>query len=199
MNRTRRRSVVAQANEAVSITDVCRAVGMELPEDVFVRGRKLHCPFEAVYHRDLGLEPALRIYPDTNHAYCFACAATFTPVWLAAQVWGIPARAAARELLERCGIRPPSPDQVWAAAVGTADPPDTTLLSEALRTFCARTSPGWADQQFDPVVAAVLSRCLALLDRVRTDADAVTWLSGCKNVMSRVLTDRSVYTQQPHL
>lgn len=197
MTRLRRRSVVALANDQVTITDACRAAGMDIPDAEYVRGRKLHCPFEAFYHRDFGREPALRIYPDTNHAYCFACATTFTPVYLVAQAWGLPVRTAARELLERFGSRAAVADP-WTDP--GRPPPDTALLADALRTFCARTAPGtWDDAQYDPRVSELLGGCLALLDRVTTDDAAIAWLAGSKAVMTSALTTWSVYTQQHRL
>jgi hypothetical protein len=182
----KRRSVVDEANETVLITTACRAVGMDIPEDLSQR-HKIHCPFGAIYHSDQGLEPTMRIYLDSNAAHCFSRCGRFTPVNLAAMAWGIPRRVAARELLERAGRRSLSLTEAFAQAAQADVEPDRTLLGEALKTFCARVHAGWDDAQFDPGVAPWLTKCLALLDLVRTPDEAAYWLDGCKKVMQRAL------------
>lgn len=185
---TRRPSPITLANEQVSIAHACRLIGMDIPDDLgYGRSRKVRCPFGEIYHRDGGIEPAFRIYPDANAAYCFSCAVRYSPVWLVAQAWGITARAAAVELLDRAGIKPVSLADAWAHATRRDTPPDHTLLAEALKTYCARVCPDWDAAQFTPSTAGTLSRCLDLLDRVATDTDAQRWLDGCKLVMRRAL------------
>lgn len=184
----RRVSVVTIANEQVPITTACRLVGIDLSDDIaYGRSLKVHCPFGELYHSDGGVEPAFRVYPDSNSAYCFACKAYFSPVWLVAQHWGQPSREVAEELLAHIGYRPATAAQAWAQACARDTPPDRTLLAEALKTFCARIAPGWSVGQFDPDTAAVLGRCLALLDHVHTDGDTARWLDGCKHAMHRHL------------
>jgi hypothetical protein len=184
----RKRPVVELANEQVSITAACLLVGMDVPDDTgYGRSMRVRCPFGDVYHSDQGAEAAMRIYPDSNSAFCFSRCGYFTPVSLVATKWNISRHDAAVELLERAGIKPVSMAEAWAAAGIRDSPPDTTLLAEALKTFCARTAPDWADQQFDHRVAGTLARCFALLDKVGDDEDAHTWLAGCKTVMARAL------------
>lgn len=157
---------------------------MDLPEG-FANGRnmKVFCPFGDLYHSDGGVEAAMRIYPDSNSLYCFAGCGGFGPVSLVAHAWDLTRRAAARELLERTGITGPSRASVWAQRE-LVDPPDRVLLAEALKTFCRRRVVAWSTTQFDPVVAARLSACLALLDHVATDEDAGRWLEVCKAAMA---------------
>ncbi len=195
----KRRSPITLANEQVSIMLACSLIGMAVPEDVsYGRSVKVRCPFGEIYHRDGGLDPSFRIYPESNHAYCFACAMGYSPVWLVAQAWGITARQAAAELLERAGIKPVSLADAWAAVAAPDNLPDVTLLAEALKTYCARIAPtGWAEAQFRPDVAATLSACLDLLDRVATAEDADQWLAGCKEAMSRALVRADVYVCPP--
>jgi hypothetical protein len=107
------------------------------------------------------------------------------PVGLA---WDIPPHAAAKELLERVGYRPTSLKDAWAAAVAGDNPaPDPLLLAEALKTYCSRVVPDWDVIQFDPRPAAMLGRCLGLLDLVHTEDEAREWLTGCKTVMRHIL------------
>lgn len=183
----RRGSVVAEANEQVLITTACRLIGMDVPDDMG-RSLKVHCPFGAIYHSDHGVEPTMRIYLDGNNAHCFSRCGHFDPVSLVAMAWGITRRAAGLELLGRVGRRPLSPAEAWAQATEAGAQPDRAMLGEALKTFCARTCPGWEDAQFHPVVAARLTRCLSLLELVCHPGDAQLWLGGCKKAMTAALT-----------
>lgn len=185
----RKPSLIALANQHVPIGTVCRLIGMDTPADagdLTYSGRmKLHCPFGHLYHGDGGVEAAMRIYPD--HAYCFRCAAYFTPVKLAAQAWDVTWSVAAARLLDAIGYRPLSLAEQWADVVDPVREPDTTMLAEALKTYCRRVDPGWSVRQYDPAVSAALTRCLGLLDLVHADQDAARWLGTCKQVMARVL------------
>lgn len=190
------RSLIAVANEQVSILAVCRMVGVDLPEDAgMARSRKTFCPFGEVYHSDAGLEPAMRVYPDSNSAWCFRCATYFTPVKMAAQAWDQDWRTAAVVLLDRIGYRPASLAEQWSAVCVPVVAPDTTLLGEALKVFCARHDPQWSVHQFEPEIAGHLSRCLALLDRVGDDEAAQAWLRGTKQAMARLLADRMTWSR----
>ncbi len=189
------RSTVAVANEQVSIVTVLQMLGIELPDDIGSgRSRKLHCPFGDVYHSDQGASAAMRVYPETNSAYCFSCSAYFTPVSLAAKAMGCSMPQAAEQLLDRVGHRPLDLAGQWAQAKEYEPDPDKALLADALKTYCRRKHPGWEMQQFDGSVAAVLTRCLGILDLVKTANDATTWLDVCKRAM-----DRALYREQPSL
>lgn len=179
----RRPSPVDEANDQVPIRTACALIGMRIPAEVG-SSLKVHCPFGAVWHSDHGREPAMRIYPESNHAHCFSRCGHFTPVALVATCRGISQRAAARELLAHIGHSRNLAD-LWHQATHHDRPPDRVLLGEALKTFCARTCPDWPDIQFSSDIAALLTRCLSLLDRVNTADDAVLWLDTCKQVMAK--------------
>lgn len=184
------RSVVIEANEHVSIITAYRLIGMELPDDIeHGRATKVHCPFGSIWHSDQGIEPTMRLYVDNNTAFCFSRCGFFTPVALVSMAWDITRKTAAVELLERIGRKPVSLADAWANITLHAEPPDRTTLSAALKIYCSRIAPDWSDVQFEPAVAGQLTRCLALLDLVKTDDDARTWLAACKTVMQRTLTD----------
>lgn len=182
------KSVITVANEDVSIVTVLQLLGVELPDDLDLsRNRKVHCPFGEVYHSDHGLTAAMRVYPDTNSAWCFSCSVYYTPVKLMAQATNVDMLTAAQRLLDRVGHRPVSMAQAWAQATTHEPTPDRALLADALKTYCRRVCQAWQDQQFDPRVAATLTRCLAILDLVTTDEDVHEWLCRCKDAMRRVL------------
>ncbi len=181
-------SVITVANEQVSIVSVCQMFGLDLPDDIgTARSRKVACPFGELYHSDHGVSPAMRIYPDTNSAFCFSCSTYYTPVSLAAQAMGCTRTTAATRLLDRVGYRPLDLATAWRQARDYSPEPDRALLADSLKTYCRRICPDWAHRQFDPQIAATLTRCLSLIDLVKTAEDAALWLRKCKFAMSQAL------------
>ncbi len=164
---------------------------MDLPELYPGRNPKIHCPFGEMYHHDGGAEPAMRVYPDSNHLYCFAGCGAFGPVALVAHAFGLTRRAAARELLDRAGIRAPSWRKTWDQALAHREPLDTASLAQALQIFCRRLAPDWRVRQLDPPYSTVLARCIGLLEHVKDEQAAREWLDGCKTVMGRLLTNQT--------
>lgn len=181
----RRPEPIETANEKVPIVVACRAVGIEVPDET-VR-RKLHCPFGGVYHSDGGLDPTFRVYEDSNSAYCFNCSSYFTPVSLAARAWGMTGRQAALRLLDLTGQRA-NLDYALIWNQREVEPElDSSMLAEALKTYCRRIDPLWSRRQFDAEIAARLTRCLMLLDLVADRDAAQLWLDTCKEAMRREL------------
>jgi hypothetical protein len=185
-----RRSLVTEANERVSIVQVCSWVGVALPTIPEGKSVKVRCPFGAVYHIDQGIEPNFRVYPSSNSAYCFRCSTSFTPVKLASMAWDLGPSEAAQALLDRVGYRPLSMAQEWKSVVTAQPEVDRSSLAQALKVYASRICEDWSDRQFEPVVSAKLDQCLALLDKVVTEEDVKSWLSTCKLVMHRVLVQR---------
>lgn len=184
----RQPTAVAIANQQVPIAMACRLLGVSIDtDDGYGKSVKVHCPFGDVHHSDGGAEKAMRVYPDTNTAYCFAGCGHFTPVRLLSHAWDRPAAEVALDLLDQLGHRPLSLADQFAGHETWTPPPDPGQLAEALKTYCRRIDPSWDDRQFEPRVAARLSQCLRLLDRVATDDDANRWLTGAKKVMSQLL------------
>jgi hypothetical protein len=187
-----RPNAVAVANEKVPIVAVCQMLGVPLPDGIVEggRSRKVHCPFGELYHSDGGVSPAMRIYPDTNSAYCFSCAAHWTPVSLAARAMDTDRRSAALRLLDHVGYRPLSLAEQFRQAQQYEPELDRASLADALKTYCRRIDDRWATRQFEPEVAAVLTHCLGLIDLVRTPDEVALWLAGCKQAMARILHAR---------
>lgn len=176
-------SLVALANTHVRIEQaVAWAGGGEIPT-VETGSLKVHCPFGPVYHADGGAEPALRVYPGPNNAWCFACSEFYTPVRICALAWGMPYDQVAVELLRRAGHKPVTYAQHWQSVLAPQADLGREDLAEALRCWLAERFPDWADLQFQPAVARYLARCLGLLESVSTPADCGKWLEGCKQVM----------------
>lgn len=178
------RSFIDEANERVSIIQVCRLIGMQVSEGGYGKHK---CPFGDLSHSDGGVTPSFRIYTETNSAYCFACRKFMTPVYIYAQAKDKRYKDAAEDLLEIIGWKPVSQAQHWANSVAPEVSVDVSMLGLALRTYCARICVEWEDVQFLPDIAQLLGRCLALLDRIRTPEEAERWLNTCKIVMAKKL------------
>lgn len=193
VRKVKTRSPISIANEKVDIRTVCELIGMFVPEIPDGKSVKLHCPFGSVYHRDQGVETAFRVYPSTNSCFCFACNEYFSPVGLAAKAWDLTFDAAADRLLEEIGYKPPSAEEAWNRLTNKQEATvDPTMLSVALKTYCARIDRDWEDIQYIPDVSSVLSRCLNLLPIVKSEAEARQWLEVSKKVMKQALDARVV-------
>lgn len=189
MIKTLRKSLVTIANEQVSIVMVCRLLGVQLPDSAAGKDVKTHCPFGQLYHSDQGQSPAMRVYLDSNSAFCFSCSMYYTPVSLAARGWDLNENAAARRLLDKIDYRPMDLAAAWNEAAEYEPAPNKTLAADALKTYCRRIDPTWTTHQFNPAIASTLTRCLSLLDLVSSADDVTLWLSRCKLAMQSALSD----------
>lgn len=181
-----------RANAEVGILHVCRLIKMDVPDDVALgRSVRVYCPFGETAHKDGGEEPAFRIYPDSNSAWCFAEQVYFSPVRLYALSIGVDETEAARQLLESIG-RAAITQDLSQLEVSLPDPePDLHSLADALKIYCARetarSGAEWELLQLDGPVAERLAQCFNLLSRVRTSEDAVQWLAATKQAMGELL------------
>jgi len=183
-------NAIDKANEICAVDKVLSDVAkVEIPEHVEGRTGKLYCPFGEFYHSDNGQEPTVRLYTESNSAFCFRCNQTFYPVSLASAVLGVSKTKAAWFLLELVGFKLPSFEELWDKYTNPAEvPPDTSMLALALSVYCRRISDSWATQQFDKDIAKRYSVCLEALDSVATERHAEQWLVSCKEFMAKVLT-----------
>ena len=169
------------ANEKVTITTAFSIIGAEVNH--YATSTKHYCPFGHIYHADGGSSKALRVYPETNSAWCFAGCGYFNPVKLIAMDKDISEEASAEFLLDFIGYVPPDYESTWDAMMSESPKVDTSALAEALKLACSRVSPDWEQRQFEPSVAQRLSQCLRLLPRVHTEEEAVKWLAVTKQAM----------------
>jgi hypothetical protein len=96
-------------------------------------------------------------------------------------------KESAETILEKIGHKRRTAEDLWNDVQPQALPPDTSMLSKALRTYCLRIEPSWNKRQFEENVAGVLDKCLSLLDSVRSTEDSDKWLKVSKIVMARTL------------
>ncbi len=183
-------SWVDPANEYVKITDVLTQIGVFVPSSVLNGGnKKIHCPF-GFYHSDGGLSKAMRVYLESNRVYCFSCSKQYSPVSLLSASFDCPWNSAAIQLLEDFGYKPKTIPERWAEATATVvTEPDRLALAEALKMYCSSVCKNWAIEQLETDVADMLSKCLDLLQSVKTDEDATKWLNTTKLVMNRKLNN----------
>jgi len=184
------KSLIVEANERVSIVMACRLAGIEVEDGLTGGSMKTYCPFGRFFHSDGGKEPAFRIYPESNSAYCFSCKKFFSPTTLISDAFDISKKQAAKELLDRVGYKPLTAAEMWAGVQPKEPEPDTSMLSMALKTYCLRIDPDWQKTQFEPDVGSYLDRCLSLLDQVHTGEEAEAWLTTCKLAMKKFLDQR---------
>jgi hypothetical protein len=187
------RSDIQIANEYVGIVDAASLSGVDNAD--FGRA-KLYCPFGEFYHSDEGRTPALRIYADTNSAWCFACSKYFTPVGMYALAHDLSPEDAAERLLEISGYVRPTIDARWEAITNLRESVDTTALADALRVACNRMTKNWESLQYEEDVSTMFRKCLQLLPKVQTEEQATKWLASTKQIMLRTLGDRDVGHEQ---
>jgi len=171
------------ANEHYSIFKACARVGMDI--GVAARAKKEYCPFGQVWHSDGGESPAMRVYEDSNHAYCFACPKYYTPSLLIATAEDLSEDAAVDSMLLELGYIESDTGARWDAAI---KPPtlNKAAFSEALQIAAARIITPWSIRQYDPEVVEWMNKCLSLLEKVHTIEHGEVWL----DVTKRALTER---------
>lgn len=176
------RELIELANQRVSIVDACNMANMDVG-DYARAAMKVYCPFGEVYHHDGGMTKSMRIYPETNSAWCFAGCGYFSPVKMVAWYKDLSEEAAAESLLVQTNYVPEDYISQWDALLGETPTVDTASLAEALKVACSRICPDWDVLQFEEGVSLKLNQCLELLPKVKTKEDAVKWMEVTKHAM----------------
>jgi hypothetical protein len=173
------------ADAQVPIRKAFEEAGFWAPEH---ENAKMDCPFAWIGHPEY--PRAMRIYDETNSAYCFACKSRFTPVKLVATVRDISWSKAADALLLAIEYKAPDLASRWQAVTSEqTEQIDTDYAAAALKAYCARIAPEWERLQFDTEVSGKLTQCLQLLAHVKSRADVERWLEATKQAMAGVLGD----------
>ena len=131
-----------------------------------------------------GQADVLRVYGDRG--YCFSERRQYRPVDLLAVHWKTDAEHAAARALNEIGYVPVGYAYLWEQAAKLPEP-NRDMLAESLRVWCSANCSNWAVVQYDPAVAGLLARCLALLAKVHTDEECSLWREKCKEAMGKVL------------
>src|SRR5882724_1752587 len=117
------------ANDYVSIRKVLGWAGIYVPEVSYGRSWKTRCPFGEMYHIDMGSEKSMRVYSDTNSAYCFQGCGYLSPVSLHSKISGLPWQDAAEDLLQRMGYQDITDEEKWKKALDERRSVDPNYLS----------------------------------------------------------------------
>lgn len=169
------------ANENYGILKAASRAGVDV--DNYFRARKMYCPFGAVFHSDGGDDPAMRVYAEDDHAYCFACGKSFSPAQLIAAAEDITEDEAVESMLLELGVVDKRLGDRWQSAADDADAVDTQALAEAFRIAASYIITPWSERQYDADVAVWMSKCLALLDKVKTVEQGDSWLATVKQAL----------------
>jgi hypothetical protein len=184
-------NAVTVANEHVGLVEVTTLIGMETPRELLPGGSiKVRCPFGEFYHADGGHSAAMRLYADTNSAFCFAGCGYYSVVKLYAHAKDLEPNEAAMELLEKTKKLGLLQDRgAWDRVSQPLDSgvPSSSDLAAALKLYCSRIHPQWDEVQFYEGVSDMLAQCLGLLSNVVTDQDAQNWLRKTKTAMQFIL------------
>lgn len=178
-------SIITIANQRVDIERAAALLDIDMP----LASAKTYCPFGEIYHADGGQSRALKVYPETNSAYCFAGCGYLNPVKLVALDKGWSEHEAAEFLLEATGYVAPTPEARWAALVVEDKPSiDQDALAAAFQLRCARLFPDWDERQFDAKVSKKLAQALSLLPKVTTEEEQEKWLTVATQAMQKVMS-----------
>lgn len=183
------------ANSQIKIESVLNDIfGEDIPEDV--GGWKAHCP-EGSDHSDGGASKSLKVYSDTNSAFCFSHNRKYTPV----DLWKVHKNlkqntAAAKGLLKHYGIRttPPTAEERWVALeaeLNTVKELDRDSLAESLLLF-ANSLPHYSVRQYEEPVLDLIGRILATTHKMPEGVDHATlekWINDAQALLTKLWSD----------
>lgn len=170
-----KKSLVKIANEQVPLLTALK--WCEVASTLRERRMTTDCPA-------CGQADVLRVYGDRG--YCFNERRQYRPVDLLAVYWKMDAEHAAVKALSEVGYVPVGYAYLWDQAIVPPEP-NRDMLAASLTVWCAARSRDWAREQYEPAVANMLARCLALLAKVHTDGECTLWREKCKEAMGKVL------------
>jgi hypothetical protein len=168
---------IERAND-ISIRDVLTNVlGTYIPEFTH-KSWKAYCPFGDL-HRDGGASQALRVYPDSNTAFCFAGCGFMNSVKLIQRHTGLKTIKAARHLLRLYGLSEPATfeERFQAALSPRARAASYTATLAAALHESLLANPLYEDLSLHPAVLEAIESQLQLLDDLDPDGTGASdWL-----------------------
>lgn len=186
------RDLIQRAETEVKIEKVLLdQFGIESVEDS--GGWKTHCPLGAE-HSDGGTSKSMRVYSDSNSAWCFSHSTRFTPV----KLWQLrhPGNRveAAVEMLEHYGFRttPPTLDERWESLEHEEEeviPEEVGELHDALITFARTTLPNYECHQYRSEVLDIMAKIYAISDHLDLSGprgSMLEWLEKSKKILTEV-------------
>ena len=155
-------ALVARANEITDLRLMLNELDCDIPEDT-VGSWKARCPWGAE-HEDGGIDKAMRYYPESNSAFCFATHGMLTPVRLVSMAEGISQHKSAQRLMGSAGIKYGWRDrfhemQAASSPYVTATPAYAfSALQVRLRAY-----PAYMERQYDSDFRAALEARMDVL------------------------------------
>ena len=176
------------ANTQVRIEKVLNDLyGIEIPEGV--GNWRAACP-KGIEHRDGGLAKSMRVFSDSNTAWCFSHSESFTPVSLWQNRSSVSSRVkAAKQLLGAYGFptEPPSLEERWKSTQDeAAEDLDPSNLRSALVYFAKTQLPGYVTRQYEGDVMNIMSNLLESVDDLPPESSydtMVQWMNKSKGIL----------------
>lgn len=193
------RDWVTLADTQVPIGDVLQDLfGIQIPHG---SGEwKTNCPLDHE-HRDGGYTSAMKVFTESNSAYCFNHRMQFTPtfLWKIYNGWDKVSRiTVARTLLEHFGLlkRFEDPDERWDRLERDSEEEvDTTSLKEALRIY-ASSLPNYSTLQYENSVLDLMGKLYLQANELPDNAEYATlemWLTKSKIELDALWRDNEFY------
>jgi hypothetical protein len=183
-------SVVDIANRIVPLRIVLGMTNIYVSEFTYGKSIKTRCPFADIYHLTEDAGKSMRVYSDTNTAFCYMGCGVLTPVSVYAKLNGVPYKAAAKFLLEKVGHKLKTFDEKWADAVNGVEPLNLQGYRDALNEICTSYSKGeWSSLKYSPSVSSSFSKLLEILDKASSYEDADRWLATARQLMLKKIDE----------
>lgn len=177
-------SIIDTANKIVPLRIVLGMTNIYVSEFTYGKSIKARCPYADIYHLTEDAGKSMRVYSDTNTAFCYMGCGVLTPVSVYAKLNGVSYKESAKFLLEKVGHKLKTFDEKWQDAVAGFEPLNLQGYREALTEMCIFHSEGeWGTLKYAPGVSAAFSKLLTVLDKATSYEDADRWLDKARLIM----------------
>jgi hypothetical protein len=181
-------SVIDLANKIVPLRIVLRMGNIYVSEFTYGKSIKARCPYADIYHLTEDAGKSMRVYSDTNTAFCYMGCGVLTPVSVYAKLNGVSYKQSALFLLEKVGHKLKTFDEKWEDAVNAVQPLNLEGYREALNEMCLFYTDGeWNSLKYSSSISSSFSKLLEILDKAQSYEDADRWLEAAKKFLFKQL------------
>lgn len=150
---------------------------------------KTYCP-EGEEHSDKGRSPTLKVFPDSNSAWCFSHSKMYNPAQLAKVAVGSSRVESCKKILElyKISTAPPTVEErnQILDEMEKSEEIDVDEAREALFTY-ARTLKGWNYGQYRPTVVKAINSVLRELKDTDSSFESMDdWLTSSKRWLDNI-------------
>ena len=156
---------IHKLNQIVPIEKALGLINIDVPENA--DSWKTFCP-TGYEHRDGGTSKTLRVYLDTNSAWCFSCKKSFRPIDIAEIFFKNKPATAGDKLAKHLNLtmQEPTLDERWGRLdASTVKILDLGILTNSLIEYL-RTLPRYIELQFDDEVISKVTELIDLLEEI---------------------------------